>query len=111
MKLFMQAHELMDVQAGDDRGPMEFRRPMSQSSDIRDRKVLKAKSGGEDFTYYPPTKGEKTLYDSIRDEGIKSPVALYIYGDNKELLSDGHHRVAAANDINPHMYIPVRYAN
>ena len=57
------------------------------------------------------------LYDNIKKEGIKQPVAIWLgkwtpRGEEtrwSQEIQNGHHRIAIANDINPEMYIPVRY--
>lgn len=51
------------------------------------------------------------LYDSIASEGVHTPVPIQHYGKNKTRLAGGHHRVAAAYDINPDMEIPVEHEN
>lgn len=51
------------------------------------------------------------LTDSIETEGIRKPVRLYGGTTWRELgtITDGHHRVAAANDLNPNMEVPVSW--
>jgi ParB-like chromosome segregation protein Spo0J len=51
------------------------------------------------------------LYSSIASEGVHEPVPIQHYGKNKTRLAGGHHRVAAAYDINPDMEIPVEHEN
>ena len=41
--------------------------------------------------------------DSIRKHGVINPVRMYDVG----LLRDGHHRVAAAMDVNPDTDVPI----
>jgi hypothetical protein len=48
------------------------------------------------------------LYDSIKEKGVKNPVYLG-RSNTKSIMSDGHHRVAAAYDIDPNMLIPVEH--
>ena len=51
---------------------------------------------------------EKTgLTESVRKHGVQTPVWV---DWGKKTLVEGHHRVAAAHDINPEMWIPVRSA-
>jgi ParB-like chromosome segregation protein Spo0J len=98
LKMFMQAHELMDVAAADTPkwDSLNVHQPM------RERKLKESK--------------ERKLYDSIAESGVQKPVTLDTMSFNEddpsdfeEVIRDGHHRVAAANDINPNMYIPVEY--
>lgn len=108
MKLFMQAKDLMGV-AADDANLV----PLSDVPHITNKKVLEARRGSEYHSRTAAPEGSKTLYESIKKKGVESPVLLSVWptGENeyKEVLRDGHHRVAAANSINPEMYIPVRY--
>ena len=52
---------------------------------------------------------DDNLYDSIASEGVHTPVPIQHYGKNKTRLAGGHHRVAAAYDINPDMEVPVEH--
>ena len=49
------------------------------------------------------------LYDSIKAQGVSSPV--YVTHNEKfgQTVGDGHHRIAAAHDIDPNMLIPVEH--
>jgi hypothetical protein len=46
----------------------------------------------------------RTLYESVKAEGVKKPVHL-----SPNYVVWGHHRIAAANDIDPNMLIPVKH--
>lgn len=49
------------------------------------------------------------LYHDIKRSGVKEPVNIYPAMDpSKVRLDDGHHRVFAAESIDPDMMIPVR---
>ena len=61
------------------------------------------------------------LYDSIKKHGVINPVPLgftdqaaepkispLLFGKSQYVIG-GHHRIAAAEDINPNMEIPVMY--
>jgi DnaJ-class molecular chaperone len=52
--------------------------------------------------------GRTTLYDSIKEHGVADPIHLGITGENEVQVQSGHHRIAAAHDINPDMQIPYR---
>ena len=82
--------------------------------DMVDRKLKETKRTGgpradledgesnEDEWYTANTSD--TLYRSIARDGVAEPVLME--GDK---LSQGHHRVIAANDVNPNMEVPVQY--
>ena len=49
------------------------------------------------------------LYNSIKAQGVSTPV--YVTNNKKfgQTVGDGHHRIAAAHDIDPNMLIPVEH--
>ena len=52
------------------------------------------------------------MYNRIKDRGVEEPVKLGqghwgVY--QRGVVSDGHHRIAAAYDIDPNMLIPVEH--
>lgn len=99
MKLFMQAKELIHLPAGDHDDEL----PMTEAPELREEKLNRAKT-------YPRTG--KTLYEDIKESGVKNPVSLYLdKGDDQweQVISNGHHRIASAYDINPEMWLPVTY--
>lgn len=58
----------------------------------------------------------KTLYESIRDAGVKKPITIAsapndASGTTSHMLYGGHHRLFSAEDIDPNMMIPLRYDN
>ena len=57
------------------------------------------------------TSNNTNIYDSIKEKGVQEPVVLDpdAASRGKGYLVNGHHRVAAANDIDPNMEVPVRY--
>lgn len=115
MRMFMQAKELMNITSGhtDLSAPRQYA-PMSESPNLYAQKLAESKTGSAPSTFFKKKKGKESLHDSIKREGVTSPVHLKVFENiNKdgweEQINDGHHRVASANDINPEMYIPVRY--
>jgi hypothetical protein len=53
-----------------------------------------------------------TLEESVRKEGVRSPIFLQEFSktrtdDSKPEVRNGHHRVAIASEINPNMLLPV----
>lgn len=111
MKLFMTARELMGMTAGHTEIGANDYRPFVDSPSLRATKLAEAKSGSASSTFFPKKRGKDSLYDSIKKEGVTSPVSIWAYKDDgwKEIINNGHHRIAAAYDINPEMYIPVEY--
>jgi len=80
-------------------------------------KLREAKTGAIRNARYQPTRVRKgaSLYDSIKREGVKKPVELIRNFDSSVFhpkgyqLNEGHHRVAAAADIDPNMLVPVEH--
>lgn len=102
LKLFMTARELMQHPAGDD---TEHWRPMEQNRELFNEKLGEALDFGDE--------GEEPLYDSIKEHGVQEPINLDFVSkeDNTPVISDGHHRIAAAYAVNPDMFIPIEYAD
>jgi hypothetical protein len=54
-----------------------------------------------------PVAHSRTLTQSVAAQGVKQPVRLMRdTGRDRTILLDGHHRVAAAAEVNPSMLIP-----
>ena len=109
MKLFMQAHELMSIPAVEGAG-----KPLSEHPRAHKMKLEESQMRWEDYAFVhgladKPEEGTTSLHDSIKKHGVKTPVELWMLDDNSTMVENGHHRIAAANDINPNMYIPVSY--
>jgi len=49
------------------------------------------------------------LHESIQASGVLTPVPLIDRDDKEPVLFEGHHRVAAAADIDPKMEVPVEH--
>lgn len=112
LKLFMQAHELMDTESGD-----ANYNTLRQSTQTHDRKLEESKMNWEDYNNnhylgWTPDSGDHNLYESVQKKGVQKPVELYLdsnMGQYRPIIADGNHRTAVANDINPNMYLPVTY--
>ena len=95
LRLFMSARELrehFDPNWGD------FEGDETEPKQVWDRKLSASKETG--------------LYDDIKDIGVRVPVTITGNPDGGEFnpeVMGGHHRIAAAYDINPDMEIPVNY--
>lgn len=110
LKLFMTAGELMDHPAGDS----EDWAPLSSNKGLYRQKVDESFDGSEDLTHGSiADDNELTLYDSVKQKGVQTPIELDFVSkdDDTPIISDGHHRIAIANHINPNMYIPVNYTD
>lgn len=111
LRLFMQAKELMDTQTREwlperDMAP----RTMREDLGLYSGKLRETHEGSEHDSFAPKERGKKSFYQSIEAEGVKTPVLLrQVMTTDQPSIWDGHHRIAAANDINEDMYIPVRY--
>lgn len=57
-----------------------------------------------------PTSDGPSLSVRIMHEGIKRPVEI-IHGGDRQMLNDGHHRVAASAAINPDSLVPVQHTD
>jgi hypothetical protein len=81
------------------------------------QKLYEAKTGAIRNSRYVPTRKRKgnSLYESIAEKGVQKPVELTRHNKDTKFikkgysLSEGHHRVAAAYDIDPKMLIPVEH--
>ena len=100
LRLFMQAKELMDLTSGHTEGINQDYLPYSQSPGVYRQKLAESK--------VRPKIGQGSLHESIQESGVKVPVRIRTH-EGKEQINDGHHRIAAANDIDPEMYLPVEY--
>jgi hypothetical protein len=90
------------------------------------RKLEESKVPSDQWQDWDPAENEPVnppLYPQIAAEGVKTPVVLnatddtqhdtggnLIWHDKAGTVRDGHHRIAAAKDIDPSMEIPVRWA-
>lgn len=110
MRLFMQAKELMNTLSGHVATGSDRYAPMSQAPGLFKSKLHESKVGSAASTMFSKKRGKDSLYQSIQKEGVKTPIRLRMHQETKtEQINDGHHRVAAAYDINPEMYLPVSY--
>jgi len=93
LAMFMPAHEIAKLRFSD-------RRHFNESNeDVLARKLESAKTNA-----WAASKG---MYKSIKKIGVQEPVDIVHGGPMGAMLTDGHHRVASAMDINPKMLIPV----
>lgn len=116
LKLFMKAHELMDIPS-DDSGYSS----LSRDEGLYDKKIEESHMNWNDYDdahglIFKPKPDESSLYDSISKRGVQTPVSVRLVQDSSENkyqphLTNGNHRVAVAYDIDPEMYIGVNYVD
>lgn len=71
-----------------------------------DNKLEESKRGGYFRRHHLDPHHDKSLHESIEEEGVVQPVEVYNrYG--KDRVYEGHHRIAASADIDPTMEVPV----
>lgn len=108
LSMFVPARELMGYTAGHTEGYGNKYLFLSESPGLIKEKLQESKSGGSSLAYLPKKQGQESLYDSIKKEGVRSPIALRVHKNGVQ-INDGHHRIVAAHDIDPNMEVPVRY--
>jgi hypothetical protein len=79
--------------------------PLRATPKLRQEKLEQAKSTSQNNDWVSDS-GE-TLYDSIKRQGVQSPIE-FIQDIHPSYLAEGHHRLIAAHDIDPNMMIPYR---
>jgi len=112
LRLFMQARELMDTQTREwqperDMPPTTMRENLG----LYFGKLRETQVGSEHDSFTSKKRGKRSMYQSIKAKGVENPVLLrYDPITDQPTIRDGHHRIAAANEVNEDMYIPVRYS-
>lgn len=53
----------------------------------------------------------KSLYESIKEHGVKAPVSVTFASDGNAVLAGGHHRLFSAWHADKNMMIPLRYTD
>lgn len=108
LPMFMTAHELRNETTPGDFVASRFGVPQN-AEDMWSRKLRESK----EVTRVPAEWGPEwqpesiPLHESIRKNGIKSPVSVGYDARGVTTLKDGHHRVAVAASISPHYLVPV----
>jgi len=107
LPMFMSASEIMGkVNSSADA-------PGAKMEDVWHQKLYEAKTGAIRNALYVPTRKRRgnSLYESIQNNGVREPVQLNRNGAEGYSLAEGHHRVAAAHDIDPNMMLPVVHSD
>ena len=127
-KLFMTAGELMNTTPGYDNedwsqpigtgnvdpefkefGHLTETHTMDKVADIKRAENNAPHDEGMFGTDETTGEGE-TLMSSIKRQGIVNPILLrFSKRDNTFVITNGQHRVVAAHDIDPNMYVPLEY--
>lgn len=111
MRLFFTAGELMELPTADSDKWL----PLKKDKHLVKEKLTEAQSGTVHSTRIVATSADKektpyTFMESIRLHGVQKPVELsFIKGHSTPIISNGNHRIVAANEINPNMYIIPEY--
>lgn len=116
MKLFYDAHDLMNMRAGDDEewDQYDTLSPYNQPRMLKDNPELvqEKRTESKEQSYFDDdtnTFSEGSLEQSIRNEGVKHPVSIAFLPTNEPVIWNGHHRIVVAHDIDPDMYVPHTY--
>ena len=77
---------------------------------LRASKLKEGNAPGSEYCAHGIVRGsvEPSLRDSILAEGVREKVNVRMQGD-KFYLSDGHHRVFCAADVDPGIPVPVNW--
>lgn len=111
MRLFFTAGELMDLPTSDSITLSSLNKDQSLAKE----KLTEAKTGTVHSTRTVATSSDKsnppyTFMESIRLHGVQKPVELiHVKGHSTPIITNGNHRIVAANDINPNMYVIPEY--
>lgn len=113
LRLFMQARELMDTNTREWHWEQDMApRTMREDLGLYIGKLREAQAGSEHDAFTGKKRGKRSMYQSVKAEGVKNPVLLgYDKRTGQSTIRDGHHRIAAANDVDENMYVPVRYSS
>ena len=91
--------------------PGESYRRTETTREMMNRKVQETKGGTHDNPE-PGYKGKQwvggTFYSDMEARGVQKPVG---YDSDLNMVTDGHHRVAAMNEINPDAEMAIPYTD
>lgn len=85
----------------------------SSSEETWAKKLEESRNIGPEGETYA-SRNKPSLHESIKKAGVLSPVniqakSMMEKGQEKPFVTGGHHRIAAAADVNPNMLVPVSY--
>lgn len=107
LRLFMTADEMMDLPTGDS----ETWASLRKEPELVKRKLTEGILGPEDFTHGEhAADDEPTLFESIKEHGVKEPITLRFVGDHSTpVIANGNHRIAIAHHLDPNTYLIPEY--
>lgn len=84
--------------------------PKTPEQKTADEATMKYKL--EDAKHPQSYDGHMSLYDSIKEVGVQNPINVgYSPYIPRGIVTNGHHRLAAARNLNPKQFLPVKYDN
>jgi len=107
LPMFMSGREITQqyAPAEDDKHWINNKQRFENSDELWGRKAQESETGGHGGRSYKLNSGGLgTLYESIKESGIQSPIPL-----GRTQVIDGHHRVASQFAIDPDRQIPVTH--
>jgi hypothetical protein len=112
--MFMTPGEVIDhYHLGDTSLMSDKPGPKGKEQKAEDEETLQYKlkdSQHKDSYAGQPYGSASSLYDSIKKEGVHTPIFVgKSYGVPRPVVQNGHHRLAAARHLNPNQFVPVEY--
>lgn len=94
LKMFMRPDEVMDAVDGSyDFGTV---RKLRNKVDTKLRYEASAPGSADGYVGYDDQETGPSLYESVRDGGVRDPIILQQRDDGGVSMGNGHHRLAAA---------------
>lgn len=78
--------------------------------DLTERVFIRKLNESKEPDPWTPNDKEP-LYDKIKRDGVKTPIPLKYRKGSIPRVDNGHHRIAAQNDIDPNAWIPVKWSD
>jgi len=94
---------------GDDSTPVGTKKPADRKRREKNTLQQKLRESKVRTMGRPGDNPNPTLYESIKEEGVKTPVKMMSHHDKSLTLHDGHHRIAAQRNINRKSLIPISW--
>lgn len=98
-RMFIPARELMEFVALDAPDEISY----SEAYGV----LAKKRRENTNSTFQRGGVEEEPLINSVAKEGVRTPVNIVEQGSSGNTIWNGHHRIAAAYDVNPDMEVPV----
>lgn len=107
LAMFMSSKEILATHTSAEVLPVNGGSVQRQTKHLWDRKLAESKMNKHE-AYGPVSR-----YDSIKQEGVKTPIDLVHHYEERLMSSgtnkivEGHHRIASQNDQDPDKLMPV----